>query len=100
MISPATPAIAAPAIRIVNVRHAYGARQALNDVSFDLARGEIFALLGPNGGGKSTLFRLLATLMPLQQGSIEVLGFELRGGRTEIRRRIGVVFQSPSLDRK
>jgi ABC-2 type transport system ATP-binding protein len=95
-----SPAPTESAIRIENVRHAYAARQALNDVSFEVGRGEIFALLGPNGGGKSTLFRLLATLMPLQHGSIDVLGFAVNRDHGEIRRRIGVVFQSPSLDRK
>lgn len=89
-----------PAIKIANVGFAYGARQALQDVSLEVAPGEILALLGPNGGGKSTLFRLLATLIPLQTGEIEILSLPVRSQAAEIRRRLGVVFQSPSVDAK
>lgn len=89
-----------PAIRVAGISHRYGERQALIDVSFEIAAGEIFVFLGPNGGGKSTLFRLLSTLLPLQQGEASVLGFDLRHQMAEIRAHIGVVFQSPSVDRK
>jgi ABC-2 type transport system ATP-binding protein len=89
-----------PAIRVQGVSHWYGQRQALNDVSFEIEPGEIFVFLGPNGGGKSTLFRLLSTLLPLVQGEATLLGFDLRRQIGEIRSRIGVVFQSPSVDRK
>jgi ABC-2 type transport system ATP-binding protein len=88
------------AIRVQGIHHWYGQRQALNDVSFEIEAGEIFVFLGPNGGGKSTLFRLLSTLLPLAQGEAAVLGFDLRRQIGEIRSRIGVVFQSPSVDRK
>lgn len=88
------------AISVNGISHWYGQRQALNEVSFEVGPGEIFVLLGPNGGGKSTLFRLLSTLLPLQQGTAEVLGLDLRRQMAEIRARIGVVFQSPSVDRK
>jgi ABC-2 type transport system ATP-binding protein len=89
-----------PAIRVDNINHFYGQRQALVDVSFEIAQSEVFVFLGPNGGGKSTLFRLLSTLLPLQQGEASVLGFNLRRQIGEIRAHIGVVFQSPSVDRK
>ncbi|HTQ37515.1 MAG TPA: ATP-binding cassette domain-containing protein [Pirellulales bacterium] len=89
-----------PAIRVDGVNHWYGQRHALNDVSFEIAAGEVFVFLGPNGGGKSTLFRLLSTLLPLQQGEAEVLGFNLQRQIGEIRAHIGVVFQSASVDRK
>ncbi|MEZ6073044.1 MAG: ATP-binding cassette domain-containing protein [Pirellulales bacterium] len=49
------------AIDVAHVGHRYGERQALDDVSFTVSTGEIFALLGPNGGGKTTLFRLIST---------------------------------------
>lgn len=88
------------AISVNGVSHWYGDRQALDGVSFEVRPGEIFVLLGPNGGGKSTLFRLLSTLLPLEQGSADVLGLDLRRQMAEIRARIGVVFQSPSVDRK
>src|SRR5664280_499241 len=74
--------------------HRYGERTALDCVSFEVRRGEIFGLLGPNGGGKTTLFRILCTLMKPSEGRVL-----MNGGAIE-RRRIGVVFQSPSLDKK
>src|SRR5713226_5599503 len=78
----------------------YGDRTALSDVSFAVARGEIFSFLGPNGGGKTTLFKLLSTLAPIQSGSARMLGHDLAGETIRVRHRIGVVFQHPSLDGK
>ena len=87
-----------PAIAIAALSHRYGERPALREVDLHVGAGEVFGLLGPNGGGKTTLFRLLCTLLPLQRGTVTVLGFDLRTADAEIRRRIGVTFQSPSLD--
>jgi ABC-2 type transport system ATP-binding protein len=80
--------------------HRYGERVALKGVSFQVAKGEIFGLLGPNGGGKTTLFRILSTLVAPREGSVRMFGIDVVREQVEIRRRIGVVFQSPSLDRK
>src|SRR5579864_6889991 len=80
-------------IRRLSLR--YGERAALNDVSFTIARGEIFGLLRPNGGGKTTLFKLLSTLVPMQSGSAHILGHDLKGETTALRRSVGVVFQHP-----
>lgn len=91
---------AGPAIDVRGVSYRYGDREALRNVSFAVQAGEIFVFLGPNGGGKSTLFRLLSTLLPLQSGECEILSLNLRRQVAEIRERIGVVFQSPSVDRK
>ncbi|WP_234824298.1 ABC transporter ATP-binding protein [Bremerella cremea] len=88
------------AVSIENVSHFYGKRQALADVSLSIDPGEIFVFLGPNGGGKSTLFRLLSTLMPLRHGSISVYGRTVTAHQHEVRQQIGVVFQMPSLDKK
>ncbi len=88
------------AIRVERLRHAYGARVALDDVSFTVARGELFALLGPNGGGKTTLFKILSTLMPASSGSASVFGDVLDQAPGAVRRHLGVVFQHPSLDDK
>ena len=90
----------AAAFAIDRASHRYGQRQALSDLSLQIAAGEIFVLLGPNGGGKTTLFRLLATMLPLQAGDASVLDYDLRRNVQAIRERIGVVFQAPSLDRK
>jgi ABC-2 type transport system ATP-binding protein len=91
---------ASAAIDISHLAHRYGARQAIADLSLTIELGEIFAFLGPNGGGKTTLFRLLSTLIPLQTGSVTVLSFDLARQQYAVRERVGVVFQAPSLDKK
>jgi ABC-2 type transport system ATP-binding protein len=92
--------LSTPAIEVRQVVHRYGQRVALDHLDLSVERGEVFALLGPNGGGKTTLFRLLSTLIPLQQGEIRVMGHDVRLQAAAVRARIGVVFQAPSLDRK
>ena len=89
-----------PAISIAAVTHRYGDRVALDDLSFSVQPGEIFGLLGPNGGGKTTLFKLLSTLMPVQSGELSVAGCDVRSQPDDVRRSIGVTFQSPSVDVK
>jgi ABC-2 type transport system ATP-binding protein len=91
---------ALPAVEVEDLRHFYADREALGGVTFSVARGEIFALLGPNGGGKTTLFKILSTLMPPTTGSARVSGHDLAREAFLVRQRLGVVFQHPSLDRK
>jgi ABC-2 type transport system ATP-binding protein len=67
-------------------------------VSFRVERGEVFALLGPNGGGKSTLFKILSTLLPAGGGAARVLGHDVAREPDAVRRSLGVVFQHPSVD--
>ena len=69
-------------------------------MSFSVARGEMFALLGPNGGGKTTLFKILSTLMPPTSGVVRLWSSDLSREPLLVRRRLGVVFQHPSLDHK
>lgn len=88
------------ALRTSELTHRYGDRVALDRVSLTVAPREIFGLLGPNGGGKTTLFRILATLVRPTSGSASVLGLDLLRDRGSLRHRIGVVFQAPSLDQK
>ncbi len=90
----------APAICACGVSFSYGERQALKDVTFEVQEGEIFGLLGPNGGGKTTLFRLLSTTLPVQQGTASILGQDVASRPDAVRRLIGVTFQSPSIDPK
>ena len=73
---------------------------ALAGVSFETRQGEIFGLLGPNGGGKSTLFRILSTLMAPTEGRATICGYDVSANPLAVRRCIGVVFQSQSLDKK
>jgi ABC-2 type transport system ATP-binding protein len=88
------------AVQVLNLTHDYGSRRALSNVSFEVQRGEIFALLGPNGGGKTTLFKILSTALIPKDGTAKIVGFDIRTQANEVRSRIGVVFQNPSLDKK
>jgi ABC-2 type transport system ATP-binding protein len=88
------------AVEVEDLRRSYGSREALAGISFDVRRGELFALLGPNGGGKSTLFKILTTLLPPSAGTARVCGHDVRTAQREVRRHIGVVFQHPSVDGK
>ncbi|MBU3664573.1 MAG: ATP-binding cassette domain-containing protein [Chthoniobacterales bacterium] len=85
-------------VRAENLKKVFGARTALDDVSFSVGEGEIFGLLGPNGGGKTTLFRILSTLLPPTGGTASVCGHDVTRDPAGVRRCLGVVFQSPSLD--
>src|SRR5881398_938046 len=71
---------------------------AVNDVSFDVRPGEIFAFLGPNGAGKTTTIKMLTTLSRPTSGSLELDGLDVTTHQTAVRKRFGVVFQDPSLD--
>jgi ABC-2 type transport system ATP-binding protein len=86
-------------IEVRNLTHRYGDRIALSNVSFEVKQGEIFGLLGPNGGGKSTLFRVLATMMAPTEGSASIAGHDVVRGPSAVRRKVGVVFQTQSLDK-
>ncbi len=87
-------------IAVEGLTHRYGGRTALQEVSFTVEAGETFGLLGPNGGGKTTVFRILATLLPPTAGKASIFGEDVARAPHQIRKRIGVVFQSQSLDRK
>ncbi|HLI84296.1 MAG TPA: ABC transporter ATP-binding protein [Bryobacteraceae bacterium] len=86
-------------IEVENLIHRYGSRTALGGVSFSVGAGEIFGLLGPNGGGKSTLFRILSTMMVPTGGRALVAGHDVVRNPAAVRRHVGVVFQSQSLDK-
>lgn len=85
---------------VLNLHHQYGEHHALRGIDMDIRPGRVFALLGPNGCGKTTLFRLLCTLLPIQQGQVIVGGFDSASQPIRVREQIGIVFQSPSLDMK
>jgi ABC-2 type transport system ATP-binding protein len=89
-----------PIVEISHLSHAYDDRKALDDLSLSVNRNEIFGFLGPNGSGKTTLFRILATLIPPPPGVVKILGIDPAVGRDFVRARLGVVFQSPSLDKQ
>ena len=87
-----------PALEITNVNHSFGANAVLKDVSLSVPRGAMVVLLGLNGAGKSTLFALITRLYDNVTGSIKILGEDVRRRPTVALQRLGVVFQSRTLD--
>lgn len=85
-------------VDVEGLSHRYGERVALDAVAFSVRSGEVFGLVGPNGGGKTTLFKILSTALTPSSGTARVAGIDVRDGA--VRRKIGVVFQAPSLDGK
>ena len=77
------------AIEVKNVSKRYGKVQALSDVSFTVGKGEVFGLIGPDGAGKSTMFRILCTLLLPDEGTAAVHGFDTVSQMKAIRRRVG-----------
>jgi ABC-2 type transport system ATP-binding protein len=85
-------------IEVQSLGFRYADREALRDVTFEVSEAQIFGLLGPNGGGKTTLFRILSTLLRHETGRATVKGWDVRSSPFEVRRVTGIAFQSNSLD--
>jgi ABC-2 type transport system ATP-binding protein len=93
-VSAGTPSI----IDVDSLRREFGKLTAVDDVSFQVGRGEVFGFLGPNGAGKTTTINMLCTLLKPTAGSASVNGFDINRQRSEVRRSIGLVFQQSTLD--
>ena len=85
-------------IRVQHLVKKFGDFTAVDDISFEVARGEIFAFLGPNGAGKTTTIKMLTTLLAPTSGTLEIDGLNPARQQHEVRTRFGIVFQDPSLD--
>ena len=85
-------------IRVTNLRKSFGDVEAVRGVSFDVAKGEIFAFLGPNGAGKTTTIKMMTTLLRPTSGTVHLDGLDPATHPHEARSRFGIVFQDPSLD--
>lgn len=85
-------------IRVHEVVKTFGEFVAVDKISFEVKRGEIFAFLGPNGAGKTTTIKMLTTLLRPTSGRVELDGLDPAHHQNEVRQRFGIVFQDPSLD--
>ncbi|WP_108259296.1 ABC transporter ATP-binding protein [Mangrovicoccus ximenensis] len=85
-------------LAVTDLTYAFGAKTALDHVSFSVGKGEFCALLGPNGAGKSTLFNLLTRLYTTRGGRIEIAGHDMTRRPRQALARMGVVFQNQTLD--
>ena len=86
-----------PAIEVDGVSYAYGDREAVKGISFEVAPGEVLGFLGPNGAGKSTTIKILTGQLPAKSGVARVLGRDVRRDDPEIQRHIGVCFEEKNL---
>ena len=89
-----------PIIQVKNFTKRYGDFVAVNDISFDVEEGSVFAFLGPNGAGKSTTINTLCTIFEKTSGSLLIDGKDVTGQKSDVRSTIGVVFQDSTLDAK
>jgi ABC-2 type transport system ATP-binding protein len=86
------------AIQLAGVTYRFGEHIAVDDLTFSVHAGECFGLLGPNGAGKTTTIRLINTLLPLQRGSVQVFGHDVRRRAMTVRRMLGYVPQQLSIE--
>src|SRR6059058_1691096 len=92
--------IALSMIKVEHLVKTFGDVSAVDDISFEVKPGEIFAFLGPNGAGKTTTIKMLTTLLKPTGGKMEIDGLDPATQSYEVRKRFGIVFQDPSLDQE
>lgn len=85
-------------IDVKNLTKMYSSFKAVDDISFSVKKGEIFAFLGPNGAGKSTTIKILTTLLKYNSGQVKVNGYDIIKDSKKVRESFGIVFQDPSVD--
>ena len=89
-----------PVIKVEGLKKYFGDVRAVDDISFEVERGELFGFLGINGAGKSATINMLCTLYAATAGSVEICGYQVGKQDEEVRKRIGVVYQGNCLDDK
>lgn len=85
-------------IEVKNLSKSFKEFKAVDNISFEVPKKEIFAFLGPNGAGKSTCIKVLTTITNKSSGSVKVCDFDIEKNKNEVRKSIGVIFQDPTLD--
>lgn len=85
-------------IEVNNLNRVFGDLKAVNNISFQVKKGEIFAFLGPNGAGKTTTIKMLTTLLRPTSGRINIAGIDSKKDKEKVRESIGIIFQDQSLD--
>ena len=85
-------------LKISNLTKTYGAKKALDGVSFEVERGKIYGFIGENGAGKTTAIRAITGLSPIENGTVELFGKSDKKGLAEARRKMGCLVESPILD--
>ena len=93
-MSPTSQAV----IEVSDLVKVYGETRAVDDVSFEVDRGELFGFLGPNGAGKTTTIRILSTLLKPTSGAARVAGYDVTAEPGEVRKRLGLAMQTATLD--
>jgi ABC-2 type transport system ATP-binding protein len=86
------------AVACLGLRHRFGDFAAVDGIDLTVLRGAVFGLLGPNGAGKTTTIRVLNTLLPVQEGTVEVMGLDVRRSPMDVRRLLGYVPQQLSIE--
>jgi ABC-2 type transport system ATP-binding protein len=87
-----------PAVRCEHLTHRFGSFVAVDDLNLEIKPGEAFGLLGPNGAGKTTTIRLFNTLLPVQEGRVEVFGMDVQRYPMDVRYNLGYVPQQLSIE--
>src|SRR5580704_11989417 len=98
LVQEATDTDSSYIVKVEKLSKNFGKIKAVDGVSFQVKRGEIFGFLGPNGAGKSTTIKMLTTLLHPSSGSAEVCGFNVAKDQSEVRRNVGVVPQEYTAD--
>ncbi len=85
-------------ISVEGLRYNYDKVTAVDNISFNVKKGQIFSFLGPNGAGKTTTINVLTTMLPIQKGKVTIAGFDVEKQQDGVRKSIGIVFQNETLD--